>query len=434
MTLVRAWIARTTVVCGFLLSSQAGAIGQEPSRTLSLEEAIRLSLTHDPAAVAADAGVSSAEASLLQARGAWLPSLTANGIYGNSSNERFDQTSGRLVSQNYTAQLQGSYELFGGGRRLAQHRAAAATLDAAEADSRAQRYATVLTTTESFYGAAAAAELVVAAGQRLERARQQLEFARTRLEVGTATTSDELRAEIEAGDAELALLEAQSTLRTATQELGRRVGLPEPVRPEERALPSAAPALPTTERLVERALAGSPSVIAAEATRRSRRAVRLAAYTPYLPSLRLSGGYDWFAFQFPPDQRSWSLRLFATLPLFNGFQREAALQQAMAAERVAEARAADAALAVRLEVETAVREIELADRRIRISDRTVALAREDLRVQEERYQINAATILELQASQVALADAEIAAIRARQGLGVAVARLEAVLGEQIGGA
>lgn len=53
-------------------------------------------------------------------------------------------------------------------------------------------------------------------------------------------------------------------------------------------------------------------------------------------------------------------------------------------------------------------------------------------MQEERYQIGNATIVELQTSQVALADAEVAYIRARQELAAAIARLEATLGERIG--
>ena len=59
------------------------------------------------------------------------------------------------------------------------------------------------------------------------------------------------------------------------------------------------------------------------------------------------------------------------------------------------------------------------------------LAEEDLRVQEERYQLGVTTILDLQASQVALADAQVAAVTARQALGSAVAGLEAILGEPL---
>jgi len=158
--------------------------------------------------------------------------------------------------------------------------------------------------------------------------------------------------------------------------------------------------------------------------------------TPYLPSVRVTGGYDWTAFQFPPREQSWSLRVIASFPLFNGFQREAALSRATAQQHVAEAQARDAVLGARVAVESAVQDIEAAVRRAEISERSVTLAREDLRVQEERYQIGATTILELQASQVALADAEVAAVRARQELGSAVARLEAILGgpiDEVGG-
>jgi outer membrane protein TolC len=209
------------------------------------------------------------------------------------------------------------------------------------------------------------------------------------------------------------------------------VGEDHEVRPASQALPERAPDLPPVEELVGEALDAAPSVVEAVAVERSREADRLAAYTPYLPSVRLSGGYDWFAFQFPPDQQSWSLRLFASLPVFNGFQREATVQRARAAERSAEAWARDARLAVRVDVETATQQIALAERRVEISDRGLELAREDLRVQEERYQIGSATIVDLQTSQVALGQAEVDAITARQALGSAVARLEAILGREL---
>ncbi len=415
---------------GAPLAAQGGArIGTDS--TVTLDEAIRLSLDASPAAVAAAAGVSSARAGVLQARGAFLPTLTLGSTYTNSSNERFDQSTGRLVSESYTSQATASYDVFTGGRRFAQHRAASAQLTAADASYRAERYRTMLETTQVYYDAAAAGDILAAARGRLERARQQLEFARTRLDVGTATRSDELRAEIEVGNAELAVVDAGTALRAAELELGRRIGVAAAVHAAPGSLPETAPSLPSTETLVARARRSAPDIVAARATLRSRHADRLAAYTPYLPSLRLTGGYDWFSFQFPPNQQSWSFRLSASLPLFNGFQREASVQRAAALERSAEATNRDATLAVRAQVEAAVDAIAAARRRIEISGRGLALAREDLRVQEERYQLGASTILDLQASQVALADAEVQTVRERQALGTAVARLQSILGSSI---
>jgi outer membrane protein TolC len=409
-----------------------GAIAQSSGdEVITLEEAVRLSLERQPAAVAAAGAVSNARAELLQSRGALLPNINANGIFANSSNERFDQATGQLVSQNYTTQLQGSYEIFGAGRRFATLRASGAGVDAAEARFRAQRFQTILQTTSLFYAAAAATDLVGVAEQRQSRAREQLEFARVRLDLGTATSSDLLRAEIEVANAELAAVDARANLRANELALGRQVGTGTAVHPAPESLPERAPELPPTEELVRRALGSSPLVVAADATLKSRSMETLAAYTPYLPTVRVTGGYDWFAFDFPPNQQSWSFRVIASLPLFNGFQREAAVERARVAQRNAEAQARDAELGARVSVESAAQAIEAAARRVEISDRTVRLAEEDLRVQEERYQLGVTTILDLQASQLALADAQVSAVTARQGLGSAVAGLEAILGEPI---
>jgi outer membrane protein len=417
--------------CLILMALSARAAGAQDMPVLTLDQVIRIAVELDPAAVAAEAGVANARTDRMQAMGTWLPSLTTLTRYNNSSNQRFDQATGQLVSESYSAQLNAGYDIFTGGRRVLAQRSTSAALNAADAQYASQRFATILRATETFYSAAAAESLVGAAEQRLQRARDQMQAAETRLELGTATQSDALRAEIEVGNAEAALLDAQSAMRNSTLELGRLVGRVGQVRPAAAALPERAPPLPPMEVLVRQATTLSPTVTAADAALRLRRAERLAAYTPYLPTIRVTGGYDWFAYDFPPQQRSWSMGVVATLPLFNNFQREAGVQRAQAAERVAEARWRDAEIQARVAVESAASEILSAERRVVIADRAVVLAQEDLRVQEERYAMGVAIILDLQTSQVNLSDAEINAVRARQSLGTALARLEAILGMRL---
>jgi outer membrane protein len=416
------------VALGAAALSSMPARAQDTVQVVTLEQAVQMSLAADPRVVAAQSGISNAEATLLQSRGAYLPSLNVSSTYGNSSNERLDPNSGNRVSESYTANTAVGYEIFSGGRRLAERRSARAQVSAAEAGLRSERYTAVLATTEAFYAAAAAEEVLAASRQREGRAQQQLSFAQTRLEVGTATRSDVLRAELEVGNARIAVIDAETAVRTSRLELGRRVGVDRAVRPAPTALPSAAPVLPSPERLGALAVESSPLVVASEADLRARQAATRASYSTYMPSLRATAGYDWFSFEFPPSERSWSLRLTASLPVFNGFQREATVTRARAAERTAVAAARDAAVAARTEAATAAEEVSAAGQRAAITTRAVELARADLEVQQERYQLGATTILELQSSQVTLADAEVAAVRARQQLATALARLEAVLG------
>jgi outer membrane protein len=407
------------------------AAAQQPLRVVTLDEAIEQALGSDPAAVAAAGAEVSSRAVLRQAWGSYLPTITLNSSYGNSSNQRFDQATGRLVSESYTAQVTAGYDLFTGGRRLLQQRAARAEVTASTAEYRAQRFQTILNTERMFYAAAAGDELVLAAQQRSERARQQLSFAEARLQVGTATRSDVLRAELEVGNAELAVIDAESSRRSARLELGRLMGEDEEVQPAAGVLPDRAPDLPSVQVLAERAERTAPAAVAARSTSAARRAASLSAITSYLPTLRATGGYDWQAIDFPPNDQSWSLRLTASIPVFNGLQRETTVTQARVNARVAEARARDAAIGARIAAEDAARELGAAERRVEIAGRAVELAREDLRVQEERYQLGNVTILDLQASQLALAEAEVAWVEARQALATSIGQLEAVLGQTL---
>lgn len=424
-------ISVAPVAALLLIACAAGVRAQEPMTVVTLEEAIEQALGTDPAAVAAGGAEVASRAQLRQAWASYFPTVTLNSSYGNSSNQRFDQATGRLVSESYTAQITAGYDIFTGGRRVLQQRAARAEVVASSAEHRAQRFQTILNTERTFYAAAAGDELVMAAEQRLARARQQLSFAEVRLEVGTATRSDLLRAELEVGNAELAVLDAESARRSARLQLGRQMGRDEEVQPAPGALPDQAPDLPSVEALAERAERTAPTAVAARSTFEARRAASLSSMAAYLPTLRATGGYDWQAIEFPPDDRSWSLRLIASIPVFNGLQRETAVTQARVNARIASARARDAAIGARIAAEDAARELASAERRVEIAGRAVELAREDLRVQEERYQLGNVTILDLQASQLALAEAEVAWVEARQALATSIGQLEAVLGQTI---
>ncbi|HEX6927035.1 MAG TPA: TolC family protein [Longimicrobiaceae bacterium] len=430
MLCIRSTVASATAAAVWAVTASA-ASAQAPVRVVTLEEAIEQALNNDPAAIAASGAEQASRAELRQAWGSYLPTLTVNSSYGNSSNQRFDQATGRLVSESYTAQITAGYDVFTGGRRLLQQRAARAQSRAASAENRAQRFQTILNTQRTFYAAAAGDELVMAAEQRLERARQQLAFAEARLQLGTATRSDVLRAELEVGNAELAVIDAESSRRRARLELGRVIGIDEEVQPSAGVLPEQAPELPPVETLATLAERTAPSAVAARSTHQAMRAASLSALAAYLPTIRATGGYDWQAVEFPPNDQSWSIRLVASIPVFNGLQRETAVTQARINARVADARARDAAIGARIAAEDAARELGSAERRVEIAGRAVELAREDLRVQEERYQLGNVTILDLQASQLALAEAEVAWVEARQALATAIGQLEAVLGQTL---
>jgi outer membrane protein TolC len=98
---------------------------------------------------------------------------------------------------------------------------------------------------------------------------------------------------------------------------------------------------------------------------------------------------------------------------------------------VAEARAADTRRQVSALLTQQLAVLGTAFEQIDIADANVAAAQEDLRVQNERYRVGAATILDLLTSQAALTQAQVSRIQTRFNYLIARSQLEATVGRTL---
>ena len=121
----------------------------------------------------------------------------------------------------------------------------------------------------------------------------------------------------------------------------------------------------------------------------------------------------------------------ASVPIFNGFQREATITRAEESQRVAQLQADDARLAARQEADAALRALATASSAIEIADEAVVLAKEDLRVVRERYRVGVATVFDVVTSQIALDQVRVNLVSARYDFVMAKAELEAILGREL---
>jgi outer membrane protein TolC len=324
-------------------------------------------------------------------------------------------------------------DIFQGLRRFSSLSGAKRGVEASAARYRQAQYQTAQAVKVAWYNAVASRELVRVEADRVERQEDQLSFVDQQLQLGRATRSDVLRSQVDLNNAKVALLNARNGERASTFTLAEAVGLTEPLAPVEGAELAAEGLALSREALLSRALAGAPELVSAQAEARAQEAAVSGARAAYLPSLSLSGGWAWSNSDFPPENRSWSLSLSGSLPLFDGFNREnqlysarARLDQARAQERAAE-------IGVRKDVDAALSSIEAATASIGLAEQTVELSSEDLCVTQERYRLGLATILDLQASQIALRQAEVDLIQRQFDYQLGLAQLEALLGGRIDG-
>ncbi|NMO15143.1 TolC family protein [Pyxidicoccus fallax] len=412
------------------------ARAQQPLPSVTLEEAIARAVKVNPQVAQAAGTVTTSNAAERSAFGAYLPTLSANANGSLASTQRLDPTTGAVLSgssDTYSAGLSAGWDVFTGFQRSATRRQTRAQTNAAEAQLTAQRSTAVLDVQRSFFEVLRAAGLEEVARSRIERAKQSADAAERRLAVGSATRSDMLRARLELTTARESLLSAQTQRRAASLALGRFIGEDGPVdaKPLESLEPKSL-AL-TDEALTDEITARAPSVLAAEANLRSSEAGVGVAKSDYLPTVRLSAGYDWFNqdLALTGGRTSWSVRLGLSYPIFDGFLREERVVRARTQESVAQVQLADTVRSVRSSVGQSLSQLRLTSDRITFAQESVEVAQEDVKVQQERYRLGATTILELLTSQESLVQAEINLIAARFDYQIARAELEALAGRPL---
>jgi outer membrane protein len=251
-----------------------------------------------------------------------------------------------------------------------------------------------------------------------------------------ATRSDSLRGVIQVGNAQLALITAQSNKESADAALTRLVGSPVPVTADPASVQENMSALPDSAELAKLAQIG-PAVLQAQANVDAAKQATKASKATYLPSLsanysRSGSGTD-PRFGLGDDPFSYSGRLSFSLsyPIFNNFQREEQVVRAKVSQVNAEATLRDQQLAATQLLTQNIGAIRGASQRVAVQAASVAAAQEDVRVQQQRYNIGASTLLDLITSQAALATAEQALIQARYDYRIARAQLEALIGRDL---
>ena len=410
-------------------------------RAVTLADAIRRAEQVQPGVVRAQAEIRTAEAQRRNAWASYLPSLSASSSASEFFSEgasRIDPVTGQLTSGNnanrsLSTSLSASLDLFTGFRRGAETGAARAGQQAAEASLVDARFQQALATTNQFFDALAAAQLVKVREASVRRAEEQLKVSVNKLRAGSATRSDSLRSLVTLGNARLELIRTTADLAAAEAGLARLIGETGRVSAVDDSAFYRMQAALDTAALRAEAESRSPRIRSAVAGASAARANVRASRSAYWPSLTLSANTAWNASRTNDydllNQRQLSLAL--RWNLFDRFDRELAITQREATLDVAEAESADARREVASELTARLADLAAARAQIEITNTSVVAATEDLRVQQERYRLGASTIVDLLTSQEAVDQAEVDVVVARFTYLRARAQLEALIGRTL---
>jgi outer membrane protein TolC len=401
--------------------------------TVTLDEALELAQRYSPAIIQAEGNVRVAQATKRETISDWLPRLSGSSGWSINSSERFDPQNQITVSGSSTSMngsLSASYTVFDGFRRNANSKARGADLTSAEASYVAQEFQIALQTKQAFFNAIAADELVRVSETRITRAERQLQTTRDRLAAGSAIRSDTLQSFVEWANARLQLINAQTQRATASANLARLIGYDSDVR----AVPDESMQFIVdidTALIRAEALAQGPDVEQVVASARAADAQVSVSRAAYFPSITASYSRSVAGQEFSNLRSSWSGRIGLNWQIFNGFGRETSVQRSRATQDAAHAQIEDTRRQVNAQLTQQFASLQSAAIRIEIADASLAAATEDLRVQQERYRLGAATILEVMQSQINVDQAEVDGVQARLDYFQAKAEIEAIAGRTI---
>lgn len=407
-------ILGTLALTAVLLTRTAGAEapneGAVPS--ISLDDAVKRALAANPTAEIAEREIARADALVKQARAAWLPTLTANGIYTRLDDDRVLNGRTILAANQLSANLALQVPILAPQKWVATSRAKE-NVGLARASATDARREVALTAARAYLTVIAQRRVLKSAERALATAKAHESYAATRFEGGVGNRLDSVRASQERASAEVRVRSLLTALSRAREALGVIVGEGGPIDTAE--VPTFN-APPTMQSALGEAGARRADIAAQrDRVEIARRAVR-DSWVDYMPVLT---GVAQPFFQDPPTftqpQTGWQAQLLLSLPLFDGGARYGVGAERRATEAQAKSRLEGALRQARSDVRVAFEALKQADEALVSAREAADLARDALDLAEVAYRAGATSNIEVIDAERRAHEAETAAAVAEDG-------------------
>ena len=385
---------------------------------LTLDEAISIALQRNPNLIKGKNFLTYDKANVKNAYGNLLPSLGVNGSWGWSRvvDEGGDQLSflGQSIkteateteSRNYSLSAGGSVVLFDGLANYARISQAENDYESSEYDLNKLRQDIVYTTTFYYYGVISTGELVKVREDNVKFNEKLLETIKERNKLGSIPIADVYTQQVSVGNAQLLLIQTQNAYVTAKNNLLNYLALDifeeyELVDPygqsentdDEEFLENHS----NLESLVEEALNNrfdyQSELLSVQAADKGK----TIAFSGMLP--RLSGNYGYSTSGTKPsalfNRDNYSVGLTLSLPIFSNWSTESSMQLAEVTYNNSLEDLAALERTIKIEVKESYLNLVASKKQLEVTKSNMVAAKENRRVNNERYNLGSGTILDV---------------------------------------
>ena len=434
---------RASLVALFLpaaLVAQGPAAGG-PLR-LSFADAVRVASSEAPAVALAGLRTDEADARVRQARSALLPSLSVGGVWLNRTfNTRslgipfpasFPVPNPVPPFNDYDGRVSASQTLFDWSS-VARVRAAGAQADGSRAERGVTVEGTALTAALAYLRAVRAQAVVAARQADSTIAAELVGLAEAQKAAGVSAAIDVTRARTQLVTAEGLLLVAHNQLDRARIDLTRALGI-DPTTALAftdtlTAALGAADVPAARDSLVAAGLANRPDLRAELARGGAARQTGSAIRAERLPRLEVAADYGVNGLTVPSAIATRDLTLQVSVPILDGFRREARLAEQDAVVRESQVREHDLRQQIAADVDGALLDLHSAQAQQAVAAERLRLAADELAQSRERFKAGVAgniEVIDAQSNLIRARDTDIDARFAAASARVSLARAAGV--------
>ena len=442
---MKRWFFITVIL---LVGFFAEVYGQD--RELTLDECVQIALKHNADIIMGKYIVDKAGKDVVVARANFLPQVTAgtgyyHSVLGPSSVLRIDPGTGipvqpeeeEIVSWSSSAQLSVGQTVFRGGYNFFNYSMSRNLKKSAGYGFEDTRQSTIYVVKERYYNMLKAEKLLEVQEETLHSSEESYKRAQVLFEVGKVPKSDVLKAKVQLESDRLTMIETQNSLSIAQASLNHILGydvdhhiniidnldLPESEVSYEDAMANA--------------LANHPAMKKGQFDVRAAKAGIGMAVSEFLPTLSAFYQYSWRHKDFErikdmfDNDYNYYLGISLSIPVFQGFSRLANTSKAKLDHRSSVEALTQIKRNIALEAKQAYFEVQQAKKKIAVTNDAVEAAEEDLRLNKEKYNLGASTMLDLINSQVSATTARSNQIQALYDYKYAIAWLQKAMGSLV---
>jgi outer membrane protein TolC len=294
----------------------------------------------------------------------------------------------------------------------------------------------VLGVKEAYFNLLKATKLVTVQEAAVKRAEQFHKTIESKYELGSASLSEVLKAKVQLGTEQLALLQRQTDVRTSTATLNAILNRAVDDTLELADVDSVGPPPISYEDALAIAAKESPSIRSARFNVSSAKDDVGIARSTLFPTFSWSVSRSYTPatggdlLKFKSGDASTSVGFSIGYQLFDAFHWKTQISNARVGLKYARESEQQVEKATELAVKQAFLGVDLANESRKLAQQTEESAQEDFNLAQEKYNLGAATILDLLDAQASLTLAQTSYVNSLYDQYVAVARLDNAMGRR----